>query len=129
MIMASGLLLVPIIGRTWLLVVLFTISLTGIATTTSLNFALLSDLLPNPRDLGKAMGCLVVGGNLFGLLAPIVTGYVISATGGYNWAFILAGILLVCGATITLTMTRQPMEFPASGVARTTLGIETGASV
>jgi ACS family glucarate transporter-like MFS transporter len=129
MIVASGLLVAPFIGRIWLLVVLFTISLTGIATTTSLNFALLSDLLPNPRDLGKAMGCLVVGGNLFGLLAPIVTGYVISATGSYNWAFIVAGILLVCGATITLTMTRQPMEFPACRLARTALGIEPGASV
>jgi hypothetical protein len=46
-----------------------------------LNFALLNDLLPNPKDVGKAMGFLVVGGNAFGLLAPIVTGYVISISG------------------------------------------------
>jgi dipeptide/tripeptide permease len=55
------------------------------------------------------MGFLVVGGNAFGLMAPIVTGYVISISGSYDWAFGIAGLLLVCGATATLTLTRKPM--------------------
>jgi ACS family glucarate transporter-like MFS transporter len=55
------------------------------------------------------MGFLVLGGNTFGLLAPIVTGYVIAGTGSFTWAFIIAGALLVGGATATLTMTRRPM--------------------
>ena len=55
------------------------------------------------------MGFVVVGGNLFGLMAPIVTGYVIQATGSYDGAFLIAGALLVGGATATLTMTRRPM--------------------
>jgi hypothetical protein len=42
--------------------------------------------------------------------APIVTGYVIQITGSYNWAFGIAGLLLVAGATILLTMTRTPIE-------------------
>ena len=41
-------------------------------------------------DVGKAMGFVVVGGNLFGLMAPIVTGYVIEATGSYDAAFLIA---------------------------------------
>ena len=56
------------------------------------------------------MGILISGGNIFGILAPIVTGYVIAGTGSYNWAFVVAGLLLAAGATISLTMTRRPIE-------------------
>ena len=84
------------------------------ATAISLNFSLVNDLLRNPEDSGKAMSILIVGGNSFGVAAPIVTGYVIQATGSYNWAFGIAGILLVAGATILLTMTRTPIEMSAS---------------
>jgi dipeptide/tripeptide permease len=56
------------------------------------------------------MSILIVGGNIFGITAPIATGYVIQATGSYNWAFAIAGLLLVTGATILLTMTRSPIE-------------------
>lgn len=111
MAIAAVILLAPFVDSVWILLTLITISLTGIATTTSMNFALLNDLLVNPKDVGKAMAFLVVGGNTFGLLAPIVTGYVISATGSYNWAFGIAGVLLVLGAAATLTLTRKPMEF------------------
>lgn len=37
------------------------------------------------------------------------TGYVISATGSYNWAFGIVGGLLVTGALVILSMTRKPM--------------------
>ena len=109
LMIAAIVLFAPLIDGVWALLALITISLTGIATTTSLNFALVNDLLPIARDVGKAMGFVVVGGNLFGLMAPIVTGYVIQATGSYDGAFLIAGGLLVVGATATLTMTRRPM--------------------
>jgi ACS family glucarate transporter-like MFS transporter len=50
------------------------------------------------------------GGNLFGLIAPIITGYVVAGTGGYTWAFRIAAALLLCGAVITLLMTRKVIE-------------------
>lgn len=109
MLVAAVILIAPAVDNIWLILGLITVSLAGIASTTSLNFALLNDLLPNPRDVGKAMGFLVVGGNTFGLCAPIVTGYVIAWTGSYDWAFLIAGILLVVGAASTLTLTRRPM--------------------
>lgn len=110
MLSSSVILLAPVVDNIWLILALITISLTGISTAISLNIALLNDLLRSPQDAGKAMGILITGGNVFGILAPIVTGYVIAGTGSYNWAFVVAGLLLAAGATISLTMTRRPIE-------------------
>jgi ACS family glucarate transporter-like MFS transporter len=112
---AAVLLVVPFVQNILVLLAVFSITLTGIASTTSLNFALLNDVLPDARNVAKAMAVVVIGGNLFGMVAPIATGYVVKATGGYDWAFGIAGILLVCGAVITLTMTRRPIAANPAG--------------
>lgn len=109
MMIASCILLIPVAEGITQLVVIFSLTLAGIASTTSLNFTLLNDMLPSSGDVGRAMAFVVVGGNIFGMLAPVVTGYVISATGSYNWAFGIAGGLLVTGALVILSMTRKPM--------------------
>ncbi|MFP3606707.1 MFS transporter [Paraburkholderia sp. SIMBA_053] len=109
MLTGAAILAVPFTSNLIALLIVFSITLTGIASTTSLNFALLNDLLPNSRDVAKAMAFVVVGGNIFGMIAPIATGYVIDATGSYDWAFGIAGLLLLVGATVVLTMTRSPM--------------------
>jgi MFS family permease len=109
MLTGATILAVPFTSNLAVLLVLFSITLTGIASTTSLNFALLNDLLPDSRNVAKAMAFVVVGGQVFGMIAPIATGYVIEATGSYDWAFGIAGLLLLVGATVVLTMTRSPM--------------------
>lgn len=109
MLCSSIILAAPFVTSVWGIVALVTISLTGISTAVSLNFALTNDLLRNSQDAGKATSILVFGGNIFGVLAPIVTGYVIAGSGGYGWAFGLAGILLLIGALSSLTLTRQPI--------------------
>jgi ACS family glucarate transporter-like MFS transporter len=109
MLCSSIILAAPFVTSVWGIVALVTVSLTGISTAVSLNFALTNDLLRNPQDAGKATSILVFGGNIFGVLAPIVTGYVIAGSGGYGWAFGLAGILLLIGALSSLTLTRQPI--------------------
>jgi MFS family permease len=103
----------PFTDSTPMLLGMLTIALTGIAVNTSQLFALLSDLLPDPMNVGKAMGVMVVGGNLFGLLAPILTGYVIAATGSYDRAFLLAGLLMVTGATCCLALARNVIQVGA----------------
>jgi ACS family glucarate transporter-like MFS transporter len=112
MLSSAVILFTPFVENIWVILTLFTLSLTGMATAISLNFALVNDLLRNPEDSGKAMAILIVGGNSFGILAPIVTGYVIKITGSYDWAFGIAGLLLVAGASILLTMTRSPITLP-----------------
>jgi MFS family permease len=109
MMMAAIILLVPLIDSLPILVGLLAVALTGVAATTSQIFTLTNDLLPNPRDIGIAMGFVIVGGNIFGMLAPIVTGYVIAATGSYDWAFVIAGSLLAGGGASILGLTRQPI--------------------
>ena len=75
-------------------------------TATATNAALTSDLLHSPADAGRAFAFLVLGGNVFGLLAPIVTGYIVAATGSFASAFILAGVLALIGAVLSFTLTR-----------------------
>jgi dipeptide/tripeptide permease len=45
-----------------------------------------------------------LGANLVGFVSPIVTGYVVQATGNFNMAFVLTGIMLVAGVVILLGM-------------------------
>ncbi|MEA2772131.1 MAG: hypothetical protein QOD93_5093 [Acetobacteraceae bacterium] len=76
--------------------------------------------MPMPRDVGVATAFMVLGGNSFGVIAPIVTGYVVAITGSYNMAFVIAGVLLVIGAVSTLTLARRPIgERIVSGVLPT----------
>jgi MFS family permease len=107
MLCSSGILATPWIDDTGEILALFSLSLTCIGSAVGLNIALLNDLLRNPGNVGRANGILVTGGNLFGVLAPIVTGYVVSGTGNYDYAFLVAGLLLLVGATVCLTMTRE----------------------
>jgi ACS family glucarate transporter-like MFS transporter len=59
---------------------------------------------------GTAFGILLLGGNLFGLCAPIVTGYIVKSTGSFSSAFGLAAGLALIGAVVAVTMTRQPLR-------------------
>jgi len=104
---ASVLLIVPFTDNIWVILLLISFSLSAIAVTLALNIALVTDLVHSPRDVGKAISVLVMGGNAFGIIAPIITGYVVQAFGGYDWAFIIAGVLLIIGAISASTMTRR----------------------
>jgi ACS family glucarate transporter-like MFS transporter len=109
-ILALLILLAPVVGSLAQLLVVLTLVLTGCTTGAGLNFTLASDLLRNPRDVSRVIAITAFGGNLFGLIAPIITGYVVSGTGGYAWAFRIAAALLLCGCLVTLTMTRRPVK-------------------
>ncbi len=110
MLVSAVVLLTPMVTNIWLILVLVTVSLAGTSAATGLNAALLTDLLPSSSNSGAANGILVVGGNTFGLMAPIVTGYVIERTGSYDAAWMISGVLLLAGMVISLTMTRRPIR-------------------
>jgi MFS family permease len=109
-ILAMLIVLAPLVDSLWQLLVVLTLVLTGATTGSGLNFTLASDLLRNPRDVSRVIAITAFGGNLFGLISPIITGYIVGNTGGYTWAFRIAAVLLFCGCVTTLSMTREPIE-------------------
>jgi MFS family permease len=106
---ASVILAVPLIDPLWLIILLLAcVRAMGLAGS-ALNFALVTDLVHSRADIGKVTSIIVLGGNSFGLMAPIVTGYIVEITGGFDRAFMVAGILPLIGALATFTMTRRPI--------------------
>ena len=104
---ASMLMIIPFIDQLWLIIVLLAVMRAMGSAGSALNFALVTDLVRNRSDIGKVTSTTVVGGNSFGLVAPIVTGYVVQVTGNFDNAFFIAGFLPLIGAVATLTMTRK----------------------
>jgi MFS family permease len=117
MISVSSILLVPMLDSLWAIVAVLALARSAGAAASALNFALVTDLVRNRADIGKVTSITVLGGNSFGLMAPIVTGYVLALTGSFNGTFAVTGILALTGAAITLLMTRKPIEAYAPGVA------------
>jgi hypothetical protein len=82
-----------------------------ISSALTLNIAMTNDLVWDHTMAGTALGILIMGGITFGLLAPMITGFIVKATGSFDNAFYVAGGLLFLGALISFTMTRRPLSF------------------
>ncbi len=108
-IMASTMLAVPFIGSPLLLTLVLTLAATGTQSALTNNYAQVSDLLHVGAGIGTAVSFLQIGGNVFGIVAPVATGYLLAMTGDFNTAFMLAGGLLLAGALVSLTLTRRPI--------------------
>jgi MFS family permease len=109
-LVSAVILLIPFVESTFAIMLIITISLSTLSGTISMHYALMNDLLRHQVNAGKASSLVALGGNSFGLIAPIVTGYIIAGTGSYNWAFGVAGILLVLGAILLLVGARKPID-------------------
>lgn len=94
------------------LLALISVSIACVNSVFAMQWSLTNDLLRSSGSIGTAIAVMQVGGQIFGLAAPIATGYIVAATGGFTGAFVAAGVLLFVGALISLTMTRQPIEAP-----------------
>ena len=97
---------IPFVQSLAAVITLITIAVSAAHVGPAANGALVADLLPSPGDAGRATAFLVLGGNTFGLLAPIVTGYVVATTGSFNAAFVVAGALALVGAVAALALVR-----------------------
>ncbi|PLZ00138.1 MFS transporter [Burkholderia sp. WAC0059] len=110
LLMSALVLLIPAVDQLWQVMLLLTLSLTGCTAAVASNIALVNDLLPSKEDSGTAIAVISTGGNLFGLMAPIVTGYVVSMTHSYHSGFLITGVLVLAAAVATLTLTRRPIS-------------------
>jgi MFS family permease len=102
---AAGM-LIPFVESLTVIIILVSITVSFANAGPAANASLTSDLLRSPSDAGRAFAFLVLGGNLFGLLAPIVTGYLVAESGKFSSAFIAAGVLALMGGMVTLMLSR-----------------------
>jgi len=111
MLLSSVVLFTTVVDNEYAILLLISLSLSAIASALSLNVALTNDLIGDPAIAGTAFGILILGGNTFGLIAPILTGYIVKSTGSFSSAFFLAGAILIFGAFISFSLTRKPIRF------------------
>jgi MFS family permease len=112
-----SILFMPIVPNDAMVVVVMSVSLTCVGASIALNLSLANDLLADSGFAARVSSFVVLGGNLFGLAAPIVTGFIVQATGLFAPAFITAGVILVVASTLALTATRKPIAVAAVGTA------------
>jgi ACS family glucarate transporter-like MFS transporter len=109
LLMTAGGMAIPYAEPLWLVIVLATLPIGFAGAVSPANAALTSDLLRSPADAGKAFAFIVLGANLFGIMAPIVTGYIVAYTGSFNSAFMLAGCISIVGAACAYFSTRYAL--------------------
>ncbi|HEY1411844.1 MAG TPA: MFS transporter, partial [Rhodopila sp.] len=109
LLVSAVILLTPLVTNIWLILLMFSVSLTCVSTAMGMNIALTNDLLVDGAQAGAATSLLILGGNSFGIVAPIATGYIVASPFGYAGAFVIAGVLLLAGVATALLMTRKPI--------------------
>jgi len=109
-LLSSIILVTNVVSNEYLATVLIAVSLTCISSALTLNIAMTNDVVWTAEAAGTAIGIVILGGNSFGLIAPILTGFIIKRTGSFDSAFYMAGGLLLFGALAAFTMTRSPLR-------------------
>jgi len=111
-LMLAGLL--PLVLVTWIdglfaLVITIAITLMAVTTSITLTFALTNDLIVDNTSSGRTFGLVSFGGQVIGLLAPIVTGFVVGAS-GYGPVFLITGAVLLVGVLAMLLLPNRPLQ-------------------
>jgi len=93
---AASMGLVPFCHSAGAIVALMGVSLAFVMGGTGSNMALLADLLVEHELIGSVTGLALTFSNGLGIAAPVMTGYLLQATGSFNLVFfITAGVLLL----------------------------------
>ncbi len=114
-VLSGSIVLTPYVGSITMATIVLTVSLTCNTFAQSMNFALTNDRLRSTGDVGRAYAFFTLGGITFGILGPIVTGYLVSITGNFKVALVLCGGLSVLAAVLVTGLTRQAMGERVSG--------------
>jgi MFS family permease len=109
LVCAAVLGLVPWISGPAGLVTAIAIALIADTAATTLSFALTNDLVADSSSAGQTFALQSFGGQIFGLLAPLVTGFIVQAA-GYTPVFVLPAALLVVCAGAGFLLCRRPLQ-------------------
>nr|WSW47600.1 MFS transporter [Streptomyces sp. NBC_01001] len=72
----------------------------GFGVYTSVDFALLTDVLPTAEDRGRDLGVINIANALPQVLAPVIAAPVVTHFGGYTALYALAGVLALAGSVL-----------------------------
>jgi len=95
--------------QTWLAVALLTLCMGSLRATTGSANAMPIDLAPS-TSVASLVSIQNFGGNVGGLMAPIVTGYIFAATGSFTGALVTAGVIMMFGAFSYIFLVGQPLS-------------------
>jgi MFS family permease len=109
--LAIGLLIVPagMVADKHSAVLLLTISLSGLGIC-SPNTWTLTQAVCQKKLVGTVSGIQNFGGNLGGILAPALTGFIAHVTGSFALAFGVAGLVLLIGMFAYWFLISEPVE-------------------
>jgi MFS family permease len=71
------------------------------------NIYAISQTLGGPRAAGQWMGVQNMIGNLSGVLAPLITGFIVDRTGHFYWAFAITAAVALVGALVFGVLIRR----------------------
>lgn len=74
------------------------------------NTALLTDLVEDGHKIGAVTGVTLTCSNSLGLLAPILTGYIVFYTGSFDMAWYMCAAALLVAAVLSALMVRTPIR-------------------
>ncbi|MNP14357.1 Hexuronate transporter [compost metagenome] len=65
-------------------------------------------------NVGAVTGFLHLCGSIAGMIGPVVTGYIVQATGKFDSAFLMAGCVSMSGAVVVFFLLRVSRPGPAT---------------
>ncbi|HEU0172723.1 MAG TPA: hypothetical protein VFV58_00545 [Blastocatellia bacterium] len=93
---------------------LLTISLSGLGVA-SPNTWTLTQAVSSKKIVGTVSGIQNFGGNVGGILAPMLTGFIVHITGSFALALALCGVILVVGVVSYWFLVEEKVEIAGSG--------------
>lgn len=100
MVMAAATLMLAV-WQTWTGAVVASLVLgVGFGIYTSVDFALLTDVLPTARDRGKDLGVINIAAALPQVVAPVVAAPIVNHLGGYTALYLVAAGICVVGSLL-----------------------------
>jgi MFS family permease len=70
----------------------------GFGVFTSVDFALMTDVLPKALDRGKDLGVINVANSLPQVAAPVLAAPIVTYLGGYRVLYVVAAVIGLAGA-------------------------------
>lgn len=81
---------------------------TGFGVSLSVDFALLTEVLPSARDRAKDLGVISIANSLPQVLAPVIAAPVVKYLGGYSVLYGLAAAVTLLGAVLVRQIRTVP---------------------